>query len=282
MSQSVVDEVAKHYAPADLKSRVAAVLDAAGKDSSNTTVDDLASLDQSHVMGALATRRLAETAGITSEDHVLDVGCGMGGPARLIASTYGCKVTGVDVTPPYLETAAYLTELTGLTDQVTLMEADATALPFDDSSFSVGWTQHAAQNIEDKARFFGEFHRVLRPGSKLVVHDLYRGPTGEVHFPAIWGREESISFLISDNAMQEIMESNGFRIADWTDTTQEAWDSNAKRAQGDLHAREGRVAIEGLNITLLHPEDAMTLAMNSVKDFEVGSVGIFEAILEKA
>jgi len=260
MTQNVVDKVATHYAPSDLKSRVAGVLEAAGKDGSNTTVLDLASLDQSHVMGTLATRRLAERAGVRESYHVVDVGSGMGGPARFLAATYGCRVTGVDITPPYLETADYLTELT----------------------FDLGWTQHAVQNVEDKERFFSELHRVLRPNSKAVVHDLYRGRAGEVHFPAMWAKDESASFLISDTDMQQVIEASGFRIVDWVDGTQEAWDSNAKRAAGDVNAREGQIAVAGLDISLLHGENWMEMAGNSVKDFEVGSVGIFEAVLARA
>jgi ubiquinone/menaquinone biosynthesis C-methylase UbiE len=281
MSNSVVDKVAAHYAPSDLKARVSEVLTAAGKDSSNTAVLDLASLDQSHVMGATATRRLAEKVGLKPAQHVIDVGCGMGGPARLLAATYGCRVTGIDVTPAYLETAEFLTGLTNLTELLSYQRAEATALPFEDEAFDAGWTQHALQNVPDKDRFFSEFHRVLRPSAKAVVHDLYRGPSGDVHFPALWAKDESASFLVSDTEVRRLIEACGFEILDWTDTTQEAWESNARRAEGDAHSREGYAAIPDLNIALLHGDNWLEMAGNSVKDFEVGSIGIFEAILER-
>jgi ubiquinone/menaquinone biosynthesis C-methylase UbiE len=281
MSESVVDKVASHYAPEDLRDRVAAVLKAAGKDSSNTKVEHLVSLDQSHVMGDVPNRRLAETAGVRREHRVLDVGCGMGGPARLLAATYGCRVTGIDVTEPYLETAELLTELTNLTELVSVQRGDALDLPFDDETFDIGWTQHALQNFPDKTRFFGEFNRVLKPGAKAVVHDLYRGPSGEVHFPALWGEDESVSFLDPDTEIQRVMQHCGFRIVHWEDTTQEAWDSNAQRAEGDLQHRAREPGVPGLDISLLHGERWMELAGNSVKDFEVGAIGIFEAVLEK-
>jgi SAM-dependent methyltransferase len=283
MSVSVVGKVAEFYAPPDLKERVVEALRAAGRDASNTTVADLASFDQSHVMGAIPNERLAAKLGIRPEDHGLDVGAGMGGPARLLAETYGCKVTGVDITQPYLETAVFLTELTKLTELVSFQQADATDLPFENATFDFGWTQHAAQSIPDKEKFFSEFQRVLKPGGKLVVHDLYRGASGEVHFPAMWAPDASISFLITDGEMRRVIESAGFRIVAWSDTTQEAWDANVKRAQGDLNSRNapGTSPVPGLNITLLHGEGTMEMAMNSVKDFEVGSVGIFEAIVQK-
>ncbi|HTX07443.1 MAG TPA: methyltransferase domain-containing protein [Solirubrobacteraceae bacterium] len=281
MTDNVAEQVATHYAPSDLRSRVSSVLEAAGKDGTNTGVLDLASLDQSHVMGTLATRRLAERAGVRDSYDVIDVGAGMGGPARFLAATYGCHVTGVDITPPYLETAEYLTELTNLSHLVSFRQAEATSLPFVDETFDLGWTQHAVQNVDDKERFFGELRRVLRPGAKAVVHDLYRGRSGDVHFPAMWARDESASFLISDADMRAVIEASGFQIVDWIDGTQEAWDSNAKRAAGDVNAREGQIAVPGLDISLLHGQNWMEMAGNSVKDFEVGSVGIFEAILSR-
>ena len=149
MPDNVVQKMSEHFAPPDLKQSVVKVLEAAGKDSSNTSVEELASLDQWHVMGLLPTQRLAERAGMKKGDKVLDAGCGMGGPARYFAKTYDCDVTGIDVTDPYLETAEYLNEVTGLSDKVTLQKADVTEMPFEDESFDVVWTQHAAQSIPD-------------------------------------------------------------------------------------------------------------------------------------
>jgi SAM-dependent methyltransferase len=279
MSESVVDKVAAHFAPPDLKQRVSDVLKAAGKDSSNTTVEDLAPLDQWHVMGDIPNRRLAEKAGVKREHHVLDAGSGMGGPARLLAATYGCKVTGIDVTVPYLETAVLLTELTNLTDLVSFQRADATNMPFDDSTFDIVWTQHAAQSVPEKKRFFGELFRVLKPGGRAVVHDLYGGKSPVIHFPAFWGRDDSISFLVSDTEMRRLLEDSGFTVVDWNDTTKEAWASNAAMLEADPAAHQA--AIPGLDIFLLFGDETIVMAENSVRDFEVGSIGIFEAVLAR-
>jgi SAM-dependent methyltransferase len=279
MSQTVAEKVSEHFAPPDLRDRVSEVLKAAGKDSSNTTVDDLEPLDQWHVQGDVPVRRLAEKAGIRREDRVLDAGAGMGGPARLLAATYGCTVTGVDVTMPYLETAQLLTNITNLTDLVSFQRADVTDLPFADETFDVVWTEHAAQSIPDKPKFFSELHRVLKPGGRGVIHDLYRGPGGDVHFPAFWGRDDSISFLSSDAEMRSMLEQAGFRVVDWLDTTREAWEANA--AMLEIDPSTHHPSVPGLDIFLLFGDETLVMGANSVKDFEVGAIGIFEAVLER-
>lgn len=277
----VVEKMAAHFAPADLRSRVAAVLAKAGKDASNTTVEELAGLDQWHVEGLVPTRRLADLAQISADDLVLDAGCGMGGPARYLASTYGCTVRGIDMTEPYLETAALLTELTRLGDKVLLERGDVTDMPYADGSFDVVWTQHAAQSVPDKARFFSELQRTLKPGGRCVVHDLYRGPGDPVHFPAFWAEDESISFLVSDTEMRALLEDAGLRVVTWEDTTASAHAANeamdAEHAKSELEAE----TIAGLDIFLLFDDQTLVMAENSVKDMTVGSVGIFEAVLRR-
>jgi MPBQ/MSBQ methyltransferase len=281
MPESVVEKMSAHFAPSDLKARVQGVMEKEGKDSSNTTVEQLASLDQWHVMGLLPTERLSQRAGIKAGDRVLDAGAGMGGPARYIAQTYDAEVTGIDLTDPYLETAAYLNELTGLSDRVSLQRADVTAMPFDDQTFDVVWTQHAAQSIPDKPAFFAELFRVLKPGGRAVVHDLFRGPGSPVHFPAFWGPDDSISFLSTDAEMRQMLEDAGFEAVHWKDTTEEARAANAamheEGAKNELEAE----TIEGLDIFLLFGEETLIMAENSVKDMDVGSIGIFEAVLER-
>ena len=94
-------------------------------------------LDQFHTRGLAATAELAELAGITADMSVLDVGSGVGGPARFLAATYGCHVTGVDLSEPFVDAARYLTERTGQSGQVSFQVASALELPFDDGSFTL-------------------------------------------------------------------------------------------------------------------------------------------------
>jgi MPBQ/MSBQ methyltransferase len=281
MPDTIVEKMSQHFAPPDLRSRVQEVLDRAGKNSGNATVEQLAGLDQWHVEGLVSTRRLSQLAQISAGDAVLDAGCGMGGPARFLAKTYGCTVRGIDLTIPYLETAELLTELTGLEDKVLLERGDVTDMRFDDASFDVVWTQHAAQRIPEKEAFFAEMHRVLKPGGRLVVHDLYRGPGSPVHFPAFWGQDDSISFLVSDAEMRELLEAAGFRVTHWEDTTESAHAANDAMDENHAKSELETETIEGLDIFLLFGEQTLVMADNSVKDMDVGSIGIFEAVLER-
>ena len=124
---------------------------------------------------ASRARALAEAAAITSTDEVLDVGCGIGGPARFLATKFGCKVTGIDLTPEFIDVARDLNARVGLGDTIDLRVADALDLPFPDASFDVVWTQHVSMNIADKPGLYAELGRVLRPGGRLAFFDVVAG-----------------------------------------------------------------------------------------------------------
>ncbi|HWI21404.1 MAG TPA: methyltransferase domain-containing protein [Baekduia sp.] len=276
---TVVEKMAAHFGrEAALADRVAEVLEKAGKHAGNTSVEELAGLDQWHVMGLEPTRRLAEIAQIGADDLVLDAGCGMGGPARLLAKTRGCFVHGIDMTEPYLEAADVMNDVTQMADKVSLKKGDVTAIDFDDDTFDVVWTQHAAQSIPDKAKFFSEVARVLKPGGRFVVHDLYKGAGDPVHYPAFWGEDDSIGFLVSDDEMRRLLEQAGFEVVSWEDTTNAAHEANAAMDEDNARSELQAATIDGLDIFLLFGDKTLVYAENSVKDFEVGSIGIFEAV----
>src|SRR5262249_54389677 len=146
----------------------------------------LGALDQFHTRGLAATDELAKLAGITAEMSVLDVGSGVGGPARFLAATYdGCRVTGVDLSEPFVEAARYLTERTGQSGRVWFETASALELPFDDGDFDVVLLQHVAMNISDRARLYREIRRVLKSGGRFAIYDVVSNG-GEPHYPVPW------------------------------------------------------------------------------------------------
>ena len=165
-----------YWSRAGIGQAILDALSALGKDVKALTVDDLAPLDQFHGGGKPATVRLARLAALQPDTRVLDAGGGLGGPARTLAAEFGCRVTVIDLTETYVRAAEMLTERLGLAERVRHRVGNALALPFDDASFDVVWTQNSGMNIEDKAGLYAGFHRVLRPGGLLVMQEPMAGP----------------------------------------------------------------------------------------------------------
>src|SRR5947207_1021926 len=201
-----------------------AILDAlaaTGKDLDALTIDDLAPFDQFHGGGKLATERLARLASFAPGTPVLDVGGGLGGPARTLAVQFGCRVTVIDLTESYVRAAEMLTERLGLADRVTHQVGNALELPFEDGSFDAVWTQNSGMNIADKERLYAGFHRVLRPGGRLAIQEPMAGPVQPVIFPVMWARDASSSFLRTPQEMRTLIEATGFRVRAWDDVTRD-------------------------------------------------------------
>lgn len=224
MSNLVYEAVQTHYGRPDVGSIILAALEKAGKVLDQLTPEDLAPVDEFHIRGRAATLELAHAAGLDANKHVLDVGSGIGGTSRCLAMEFGCRVTGIDLTAEYCRAAEMLSSKVGLADLVDFRQGDATNLPFDDGVFDVVWTEHAAMNIPDKTRLYGEMHRVLKPGGTLAIYDVLAGPSEAVLFPVPWARTPETSFLVQPNELRRLLEDAGFTIADWSDTTEAAHD----------------------------------------------------------
>jgi SAM-dependent methyltransferase len=264
-----------HYTSADLGKTIFAALKAAGKDIDHLTPDDLAPVDEFHGGQRPATIRLAELVGFAGTERVLDVGSGLGGPSRYLAWHYGCRVSGVDLTAEFVRVAEMLTRLTGLVDKVDYRQANALDLPFDSASFDVVWSQNAAMNIADRDRLYREMRRVLKPGGKLALQEVALGPEGPQHYPVQWAREPSISFLLSQEAAREKLETAGFHVIVWQETTGAALES-ARRRVGRAEPPAG------LGTHLILGADWQAMARNSVRNLEERRVALFNAVLERA
>jgi len=195
-----------------------AILDAlaaSGKNLDTLTIDDLAPTDQFHGGGKAATVRLARLAGLSPGTRVLDVGGGLGGPARTLAIEFGCHVTVIDLTESYVRAAEMLTERLGLGDRVTHHSGSALELPCDPGAFDVVWTQNSGMNIADKERLYVGFHRVLRPGGRLAFQEPMAGPVQPLIFPVMWACDAATSFLRTPGEMRALIEAAGFRAHAW-------------------------------------------------------------------
>jgi SAM-dependent methyltransferase len=210
-----------YWGRAALDRAIIDALAAAGKNLSSLTIDDLAPADQFHSGGKPATQRLARLAGLRPGLSVLDVGGGLGGPARTLAVEFGCAVTLVDLTESYVSAGRALTALVDLEDRVTHRLGNALALPEDGGPWDVVWTQNSGMNIEDKARLYAGFSRALGPGGLLALQEPMAGPGGPPIFPLMWAREAAGSFLLPLEQMRAVIEAAGFRPRAWDDVTAE-------------------------------------------------------------
>src|SRR5579862_4685898 len=201
-----LDGVREHYRATGLTERLKAALAVLGPEDRRLTPQELSGLDQFHTRGLAATAELAELTGIGAAMSVLDVGSGVGGPARFLAATCGCRVTGIDLSEPFVEAARYLTGRTGQSEQVSFLTGDALNLPFHDGHFDVALLQHVAMNVSDRAALYREIRRVLKPGGKFATFDVVLN-SGDPQYPLPWARTPATSFLLTAAATREAIES---------------------------------------------------------------------------
>lgn len=269
-------KVQSHYSVTDLGQLILDTLAQAGRDPRHLTPEDLAPIDEFHIRGRAATLDLARAAQINRAMTVLDVGSGLGGPARTLASEYGCQVRGVDLTEEYCRAARMLTDLLGLSHLLQFQQGDALNLPFQADSFDAVWTEHVAMNIADKGRLYSEMFRVLKPGGTLAIYDVLRGPTAPVHFPVPWARTSETSFLASPEELRTELAEAGFQINVWDDTT-----DAGKVWFVALAERIQRVGLPPLSFALLMGEDFSAMAQNQRRNLEEGRIVLAQVVATK-
>jgi len=273
------DKVVAHYGESDIRHRLDAALTAAGLGDRLLSPADLAPLDQFHTRGLAATVELAEACGIAPGAHVIDVGSGLGGPSRYLATKFDCRVEGVDLSPAFVEAATYLAERANLSSKVSYRCADALSLPYGEGSFDIAWTQHVAMNIADRARLYSEVHRVVRPGGRFAIYDVVAGNGEPVHFPVPWSRTAATSFLLTPEAMKSALETAGFKIAVWSDRTEAAVSWFAEQRKSRAQAAPTPPPVLGLHIAM--GADFPALSANLGRNLTEGRVGLIQAIVER-
>jgi sarcosine/dimethylglycine N-methyltransferase len=211
--------VTEHYGRADLTEPILAALRAAGKDVEALSAEDIAPFTHLTSRPQVATVELGRLAGLQPGMQVLDLGSGLGGPARTLATEFGCQVTGMDLTETFVRTAQMLTARVGLADQVTFRCANALEMPFDDACFDVVWHEQFAMHIPDKERLYREVRRVLRPDGRLALREFFAGPVQPLHFPVPWTTDGAISFLEPATDVRQLLERLGFVQLAWEDLT---------------------------------------------------------------
>lgn len=218
----VRDIVREHYGRAELTSSILRALSEAGVTVDPLATADLAAVDQLHAGFLPATQHLLDALDLDARSRLLDVGSGIGGPARAAAVTCSCQVTGADLTPEFVSTATELTRLVGLSELVRFTTSTADRLPFPDGSFDRAMMIHVGMNVPDKRAVFAEVRRVLVDGGRFALYDQMRVADGPLPFPMPWADAEDSSFVESSQEYAEHLTAAGFAIDDTQDRTAQA------------------------------------------------------------
>ena len=213
-AQSISD----HWGTGDVYSRILEAMLSTGIDPETVTIEQLAPVDHCHARGFPATVELADALPIRAAQRLLDIGCGIGGPARYIAQRFGCNVDGLDITAPFVEAGNRLSHLVGMQDAVRIEHGDGQKLPYADDFFDGGYAQHVTMNVPDRAAFFSEARRVLKPGAFFALTEHGLGEVGDPHHPLPWSEDGSGAHLMRPADTVAELERSGFSEIEVTDT----------------------------------------------------------------
>ncbi|MEM6888478.1 MAG: methyltransferase domain-containing protein [Pseudomonadota bacterium] len=276
MSSETDTTVAAHYTTGALFERIIAALEAAGIKPDAATASDLMAGDQFHTGGLASTEHLVRQLSVTAETKILDVGCGIGGTSRFLADRTGAHVTGVDLTPEFIETSAALGAMVGLSGRTEYHVGSALNMPVADDAFDLAVMMHVGMNIADKETLFAEVARTLRPGGTFALFEVMRGPeVTDLLFPLPWSSVAETSFVAPPGAYVAYAESAGFRLNRETDRSAFAADF--------FHEMRRRIETEGpspFGIGLMMGDTAPEKISNYVKNLGAGRVRPTEMIFD--
>ncbi|HUB13824.1 MAG TPA: methyltransferase domain-containing protein [Acetobacteraceae bacterium] len=268
--------VEDHYANPEIVPRILAAVRQANGADAPITPDTLAPLDHFHGRGVLATREMAAMLQPRGGEQVLDIGSGIGGPARWIAARFGCHVTGVDLTQAFCDAAIELNKVAGMADRVRILHGTALALPLPEGTFDRAYSQNVVMNIADKRGMYREALRVLKPGGRLALSNVCAGPNGPPYFPVPWAATAATSFLATPDETHEDLQAAGFEIVEFRETTQSVLADQIKDRQ-----RMEAGQIPPLGIHLIIGERARQYRINSARSLEDGRTATIEALVRK-
>jgi SAM-dependent methyltransferase len=268
------DEAALQYYERDGADPLAVVLESlreSGRDADRIEIDDLAGIDEFHALGRPATIALAELAGVGAGMEVIDVGAGLGGPARFLAARYGARVTAVEPTARFRSACAELNRRTGLAESIRTVDGSATDLPVADASMDVAWMQAVAISVANKREMADELRRVLRPGGRLAFFDSYARGGGDLHFPLPWADGPEASFVVSADELRSVFEAAGFEAAVWNEQ---------EGALAEIAQREFTPTVDPARVGLARLMPDYDQRMGNVgRNIAEGRLGLLQAVL---
>lgn len=264
--------VEAHYAQGRLVQEITAVLAALGKTPRAVTIDDLAPVDEFHIGGRQATESFIGQLNLSRDDHVLEIGSGLGGAARFVADRFGCRVSGIDLTGEYVETGRTLNGWVGLAERIAFHHGSALDTPFDDGAFDAAYMLHVGMNIVDKERLFAEVARVLKPGATFAIYDVMTTGGENLVFPVPWATGPETSAVAAPVAYKAALTAGGFEIVaernrrDFAIEFFEKLRSRTARADGP----------PPLGLHMVMGADAATKIANMIGNIEEGRVAPVE------
>jgi ubiquinone/menaquinone biosynthesis C-methylase UbiE len=273
----VSHDVVAHYNNGDLLSRLNAALIADGVDPAQPDFDALAPYDQFHGRGLEATEEAAGLVQVVAADHLLDIGSGIGGPARYFARRFGCRVTGIDLTAEFCGVARHLSRLLGLQHKTAFEHADALAMPFGADHFDGAYSMNVSMNIADKLAFYRESHRVLKPGGWLLLSEIARGDGADVDYPTPWARSAETSFLSTPQETRQGLLDAGFEVERLLSTAEQSREFGARsralveRGEKPLHRA----------VMLIHGELAKAAMANTARALVESRIVPIEVLARK-
>jgi SAM-dependent methyltransferase len=275
-AMSTATSIAEHWAKSDVYALIVDALNKAGKDLDNLSVEDLAPVDQFHARGLPATVELADALPVTPHDHLIDIGCGIGGPARYMAGRFQCRVSGIDITPPYVEAGNKLSALLRMQQQVRIELGDGERLPYANEQFDGGYSQHVTMNVSDRPKFYAEAFRVLKPGAFFALTEHGLGPIGNPHHPVPWSSDGSGEFLVAPDDTRALLQAAGFTGIVMQDTGPKYLAGYRKAIE---LAAKGELPILGIHLLL--GKDAMEKTRNSARNIEEGRTHPIQVVCRK-
>lgn len=205
-------KLSDHYHHGNLLSAIQAGLEKQGIQPQNASVENLGPVDEFHIGGRLASVHFLDQLAITGSQTLLDIGCGLGGSARFAAKQYGAQITGIDLTPEYVETGQVLCDWVGLSERIKLHHGSALSLPFTDASFDGAFMMHVGMNIQDKTALFAEAARVLKPGARFGIYDIMKTNNEDLVYPVPWATTSETSWLAEPEEYRQALEASGFHV----------------------------------------------------------------------
>lgn len=267
------DDIVRHYCQGSLSAKLLDALCRSGVNPDELARKDIAQFEEFHIGGRKTTRQLAELGNLQPGMKLLDIGCGIGGPARTLTEEYGCLVTGLDITPDYVNTAIMLSERVGL-GRICFIHGSALDIPCDENLFDIVWMQHLSMNIEDKPKLLHDIRRVLKPNGRLLMHEVMAGNGEPITYPVFWADRPELNHLVTIEQFQTTLTKAGFTIESWNETTDQAI---GYFEQSIARQEAGRPL--PLGITLLMGEDAPLKGRNMLLNLTQGRIRVVQADL---